>query len=126
MRQITEQEQQAYRLRHHDFDGLTTEETAEKMGVSERRVRKILENLQRKASQLFPILTPHQNLVYKMYVGRGISQPKIAELLGIKQQSVCETINRMRDNGMVIVEPEAMSRPVSYTSDMDTHVVRKF
>ena len=124
--QITRQEETAYRFRHHDFEGLTTIETAEKMGVSKRRVNKILEGLKRKCPQLFPILTPHQNLVYRMYVEQGISQPKIAKLLGVKQQAVCETINRMRDNGMVIVEPEAMSEVVPYNSEMDSYITRKF
>jgi len=125
-RQITKQEEQTYRFRHHDFGGLTTKETAVKMGVSKCRVNKVLRNLQRKAPQLFPILTPHQNLVYRMYVGHGLSQSKIAKLLGVKQQAICETINRMRANGVAIVEPEAISEVVSYNSEMDNYITRKF
>ena len=123
---ITEQEQQVYRCRHHEFEGLTEEETAERMGISKRRIRQLLESLQHKAPQLFPILTRHQFLVYDFYVGKGLSQDEIAKLLDTHQQDIYKTIQRMKDKGMPGLNLDNISNPVSYTSEMENHIEEKF
>ena len=123
---ITEQEQQAYRLRHHEFEGLTEAEAAEEMGINKPRVRQLLQSLKRKAPQLFPILTRHQFLVYDFYVGKGLSQKEIAKLFNITQQSIDETLQRMKDSGMPGIELEGMGDTISYTPEIENQIKQKF
>lgn len=125
-REITELEEQAYRLCHHDFDGLTVIEAAGKMGAFEHIVRRLLKSLKRKAPQLFPILTKRQFLIYKLRTEKGHTQQEIAGILQTTQSNVQEALDRMKDQGMPGLNVEGLGDTVSYDGSMDKHVKQRF
>lgn len=118
---ITEDEEWCYRLRHHDFAGLTTRETAKKMGITFEKVRRLLKSLKAKAPQLFPILTYRQQLIYWLHTYKGLSQHKIAKCLGTTQSNVSAILNRIQ-----ISEPSGFGDTVAYEEDMDSHIIYRF
>lgn len=125
-RLITKQEEQCYRLRHHDFGGLTTKETAEKMGISENTVRRLLKSVEVKAPQLFPVLTHTQHAVYSLYVEYGCTQRAIAIALDTAQSNIQAILDRIKKKGMPLLEPHGIGDMVAYENEMDAQVIHKF
>lgn len=123
---ITEQEEQVYRLRHHDFEGLTTQETAKKMKFSPRKIRQLLKSLKQKAPQLFPILTHRQHLIYELYINTGLSQHKIAKYLGTTQSNIWAILNRLKKKGMLFLKPLGSGDIIAYEKGMDNIILYKF
>lgn len=125
LRKITEQEEEAYKLRHHEFAGLTTKETAKIMKIAPETVRLLLKSVRAKIPQLFPILTHRQHIVYWLYVKRGLSQYKIADYLHIGQSSVWGILNRVKKKGIPILH-SGFGDTVAYEQGMDGHISHKF
>lgn len=123
---ITEDEARCYRLRHHDFVGLTTVETAEEMGITVERVRLLLKSLRAKAPHLFPILTHRQHLVYWLYVKKGIPMHKIATYLNTAYSNVWDLLHRAKQKGMPFLEISGFGDMASYEDGMDNHIIHKF
>lgn len=126
VRQVTKLEEQAYRLRHHDFEGLTMKETAERMDVSERTISRLLKNLKQKAPQLFPILTSQQFFIYNCYVGQGMTQQEIAKMLGKTRENITLMLQQMQDNGMPGIELKGMGDVKRFIPKMENHIKTKF
>lgn len=125
-RKISEQEEICYRLRHHNFEGLTTKETAKKMKISSTKVRLLLKSLRAKAPQLFPILTHRQWLVYWLYSITGLSQYEIAAYLKTTQSTIWGLLNRAKKKGMPFIKPVGLGNMVAYEKGMDDKIVCKF
>lgn len=123
---ITKNEIQCYRLRHHEFAGFTTMETAKIMKITSDRVRLLLKNLKAKAPQLFPILTYRQYLVYWLYTKKGLSRYKIAAYLGITYSNVWSLLNRAKKKGIPFLEPQGFGNIISYEEGMDNYISHKF
>ncbi len=87
-KRITKQMEICYKLRHHDFIGLTPEETAEIMGVSIRQVNRLMADMKRIASQLFPILTPAQSSLWSQWFDEGLTCYQIAENMGTTERTI--------------------------------------
>jgi len=113
-RHITEDEERCYRLRHHEFEGLTTKETAKKMKISVEKVRRLLKSLKAKVPQLFPILTFRQHLIYWLFTVKGLSQYKIAKYLNTTQSNVWAILKRAKKKGMPFLEPSVFGDMVAY------------
>lgn len=64
---ITEQEECAIRLCHHEHDGYPVDDAARVMGITPAKVKALLRSVKRKAPQLFPILTPRQRVILDSY-----------------------------------------------------------
>ena len=126
MRQITKQEEQAYRLCHHEFEGKTIKEAAVLMSIHVSKVRRLLKSMKRKSPQLFPILTKRQYMILKLYLGNGDSQQIIARKLKTTQSNIAATIQRMKEKGIEGLDISGVGNTVSYTPDMDKHVKQKF
>ncbi len=122
-RKITEQEERAYRLVHHDFEGKTVKEASEVMGVTSRQITRLLRSVKAKAPQLFPILTPKESAIYNMITKDGITEQQIALVSSISVKSIEKTIERIRSKGVVIPNVKA---PIRYTPGMDAHVKEVF
>lgn len=120
-RAITENEEKCYRLRHHDFAGLTTKETAKKMNITVEKVRLLLKSLKAKAPQLFPILTYRQQLIRWLYMDKGLPQHKIAKCLSTTQSNISVIIKRAQ-----IPEFSGFGNMVAYEQGMDNHIIYKF
>lgn len=122
-RAITEREQEAYQLRHHDFCGLTVKETAEKMGVTRFQVAHLLHSMKKKAPQLFPILTKQQVRTFELWL-RGDTIEDIAIEMGVMDKTV--------ENVMLTVKEKMGTRfpphntILSYTDSMEGNVKEKF
>lgn len=101
-RVITERQEEIYKLRHHDFGGMTTKQVAAMLGVHPKNVSRHMFAMQKIAPQLFPILTRRQTDIYHLFVHVGLKQKVIAGLLGISKSCVGVLIHRIRAKGMYI------------------------
>lgn len=101
-RHITHRQEQIYRMRHHDFDGLTTKQVAAMLGIHPKNVSCQMFKMQKIAPQLFPILTKRQADIYHMFTELGLEQKVIAGILGISKSCVGVLIHRMKHKGMYV------------------------
>jgi len=101
-RLISERQEQIYRMRHHDFDGLTTKQVATMLGITTHTVARHMWEMQKIAPQLFPILTKRQADIYHMFVNAGLEQKVIAGILDISKSCVGVLIHRVKDKGMYV------------------------
>lgn len=122
-RVITEQEEMAYRLCHHDFDKLTTSEAAQRMGLTVRQVQRLLKNVKSKAPQLFPILTYRQTLVKSLIDKHGLTHKRIAEIFGCSEGNIDKIVNILEVKGVHFEQPK---KTLSYENWMDSQVRRKY
>lgn len=101
-RLISERQEQIYRMRHHDFGGLTTKQVAAMLDVHPKNVSRHMWAMQKIAPQLFPILTKRQADIYHMFMNVGLEQKVIAGILGISKSCVGVLIHRLRKKGMYV------------------------
>jgi len=123
-RLITLRQEQALRLCHHDFEGLTQKEAAEKMNISQSALSGLLIRVKKVLPQYFPILTKLEAQIYYYYMVEGWSTEKITEHMEKSQRTVQLTLQRARDKGMFFTE--AKGRVLSYDPSMDAQVIHKF
>lgn len=121
---ITEQEEKAYRCRHHDFDAMTVKETADKMGISEMAVYRLIWSLKKKAPQLFPILTKRQAEIYDLWLSEGGDTTTVASRLSLSNKTVEEIIAVVKKKlGVKFPDHRNM---MQYTPKLDDQIVMKF
>ena len=121
---ITEKQEQALRLCHQDFDGLSQIEAAEKMGISRRAICKLLAAVEKVLPDYFPILTKYEAKIYHYYMVEGWPVKEIAEYMEKSQRTIQLTLRRARDKGMFF--SDVKGRVLSYDESMDAHVKQKF
>lgn len=121
---VTKREQEAYRLRHQDFKGLSVLKAAKRMGVSRQRVCQLLASLKKKEPQLFPILTQIQAKDYHLYVDQGWSMTEIAENTNRSVSAVSGSIAAAVEKGAP--KPTKKNRMSRYKPDMDGQIREKF
>lgn len=120
-RVITEQEERAIRLVHHDFDGYPIDDAARIMRITPKEVKALLKSVERKAPQLFPILTPRQQAILKLY-DQQLSRATVAESLGITIAALAKEVEFLREHRFLV--SEACERYVP--SKHDAQIVQKF
>ena len=123
-RLITEKQEQALRLCHQDFDGLSQDEAAKRMGISPAAIGKLLDRVKKVLPQYFPVLTKLEAKCYHLYMNEGWSVEEIAEYFGLTPDSVYKTLHRARDKGMHFTE--AKGRVLSYDESMDANIKEQF
>jgi len=101
-RYITHRQEQIYRMRHHNFAGLTTKQVAAMLGITTHSIARHMWEMQKIAPQLFPILTRRQADIYHMFVNVGLEQEVIARVLGISSNCVAMQIYRLKNKGMYV------------------------
>ena len=126
-RLITKRQEEIYRCRHHDFMGLTTEETATKLGISTHTVRAHLTTLKKIAPQLFPILSKENARIWRLWHENGLSCREIASRMRTTERAVIERLRRIKKNmnyhEVVMANPH---RAISLnTLDVDTVIVKQ-
>jgi len=123
-RVLTLREEQAIRLCHHDFQGLTQTEAAMKLGVSQQRLSQLLQTAEKKAPQMFPILPPLEGRVYKMVVEVGAKYEEIAKLLGVDLEAVYNAVRELKNKGFNLSRPTVER----FRKELDSHSLpeRKF
>ncbi len=122
-RLITEQEETAYRLCSQDFANLSKVEASKVMGVSVRRVQKLLANVQQKAPSLPIVLSRQQSVVQHCINDFGKTYEQTALILGITEAAVASTVKALKDKGVFL---EKRKRTVPYEKHMDSHVRETF
>ena len=124
-RHITHRQEQIYRMRHHDFAGLTTKQVANRLGVTPKCINSHMRKMQKIAPQLFPILTPRQMDIYVLREVMGMTHSEIGEYLGVTWQTAARTVHYMRKKGMYL-QPDCLHRVDTYSSWMDYKVKHRF
>lgn len=124
-RNLTEREEAIIRLVHHEFEGLSHEAAAARLGITRQGLEHHLQQIKKKAPSLFPILTKEQHIVYSFFQD-GLDKFQIAQLLFCTTKTI-DNIQaallkksfdcRIRRNGR---------KTVFYDPSMDNRVVRKF
>ena len=97
---ISKKEERAYRLCHHSFDGLSVSDAADVMRLTPRRVQQLLISLEKKAPQLFPILTLTQARDYHLYCDEGWTLKDIMFDTGRSISTISESIKAAIVKGM--------------------------
>ena len=92
---LSQLEEKVFRACHHDFGGLSIEEAAEKIGCLPGTVKLVLKRVEKKAKQLFPILTPQHRAILLMY-DKHMSRTSIAVALGVTEQKLHKEIAFLR------------------------------
>ncbi|MCK5611624.1 helix-turn-helix domain-containing protein [Candidatus Pacearchaeota archaeon] len=123
-RLITEKQEQALRLCHQDFDGLSPEEAAKRMNISPSAINRLLTKVKEIMPQYFSILTKLEAERYHLYMAKGWSVDEIAEHFGLTPNSIYKALQRARDKGMYFTE--AKSRILSYNESMDASIKQQF
>jgi DNA-binding NarL/FixJ family response regulator len=121
IRKITEQQEKAYRLVHHDFAGLSKEMAANLMKISVQAINRLLSEVKKAAPQLFPILTPEQAKVKRIY-DQGFSIDDIANQLNFKERRVQTILGQLRKLGAIAFSPKI----VSYRPHMDDEISERY
>lgn len=88
MRKITEKQEQAYRLCHHDFGGLFYKQAAVKMGITEIAVRKLLNRMRKIAPHLFPVLPLEHAQIWRLWQDAGLNCRDIASLKATTERAI--------------------------------------
>ncbi len=123
-RVITERQEQALRLVHHDLGGHTVQETAALMGITPAAVGRLLASVKKVLPQFFPVLTEQEAKCYHHLVVEDWSPSDIATNLDISIAAVYHTLERCKAKGKPF--PGSSGRVLSYQPDMDNRVKTKF
>ncbi len=113
-------EEKVLRACHHDFDGLSIEEAAEKLECPPEAIEHILKQIEKIAPQLFPILTPRHRAILLMY-DKHMSRASIAVALGVTEQELHKEIAFLRKHKFLW-----NCKVDQYDPLMDNQVKRKF
>ena len=129
-RLLTKRQEQALRLCHHDFDGLTQKAAAKIMGIAQKNVHQLLERVKKVLPQYFPIIMKQEAEIYCYYM-EGWSWDMIAEHLGLTKRAVYFTLGRARRKGMHFANPKGRvlsldQFKISNSDSWDEKVKRKF
>lgn len=124
-RKITEKQEQALRLCHHEFGGLTQAEAAEKMGITQPALSELLAAVKKVMPEWFPILTKFEAKCYHIYIDEGFTIPFVAVQVGKSQSAVYDALKRTRAKGQFF--PEAKRKVLQYNPSMhDNQIKQKF
>lgn len=122
-RNITEREEEAFRLVSGDFAGLSQEQAAKEMGVSVQRISELLQNVKTKTPQLFPMITKSEaNVLVRIREGQDDQYILRAEALTPAQ--LVRALRNLRAAGRI--EQAAKIKVLQYEAHMDAEIERKF
>jgi len=126
-RLITEKQEAVYRCRHHDFEGLTEEETAKKLEISIRMVQKHLTNLKKNTPQLFPILSKENAEAWgRWYVG-GQTCAEIAEIMGTTEKAILERLQHVKKKmGYTEIITANPNRAINIDAINENEIIHRF
>ena len=120
---LTDHEEEAYRWCHQDFEGLATAEAAEEMGMSQRRIQQLLQSVEQKCPQLFPVLTKYQDAIKSLINDGGLTFEQIAQLLNVSKYTVKNIVSTLKAKGIYL---EKRKPTLSYCKWMDGQIANKF
>jgi len=110
---------------HHGCEGLSALDAAKSLGITVQIVLMHLRNAEKKAPQLFPILTVKQAEILHLYTVEGWSVAMIAEVREISEATVRGYLRRLRDKG--VLHDDKPNRSLSFDeTTMSQYVVKKW
>ena len=122
---LNKQEALVVQACHHGLDALPAGEAAKKLDVSVRTIQRLLKSAEKKAPQLFPILSANQAQILHWYTVEGMSVSQIAMMKDVNESTVYATIAKLRDKK--VLNDDRPSRPVSFDeAAMSGSVVKKW
>ena len=121
---ITEKQETALKLCHHDFGGLSQAEAAKRMNISQSALSGLLARVKKVMPQYFPILTKLEAKCYHWYVNEGWPVSEIAECTGQSEDAIYKTLKRTKDKGMCFSKPKG--RILQYDPNMDAKIKQQF
>jgi predicted DNA-binding protein (UPF0251 family) len=95
-RRISKKMEEVYRLRHHDFEGLSEADAARAMNMKPDAVRRLMWEMCKIAPQLFPILAPAQARIWHLWHHEGMSISMIGEIMELSNNAVQKRLGRAR------------------------------
>ena len=119
-RLITEKQEQALRLCHHDFDGFSQAEAAKQMNISQSALNQLLIRVKKVMPQYFPILTKLEYKCYNLYMNEGWNVKTIAEHQLQTEDAICKALQRAYKKGMW--RPKAHGRIQSYDELQERYI----
>jgi len=122
-RLITKRQEQALRFCDQDFEGLTQEEAAEKMGVSHQAVSCLLAAVEKVLPDYFPILTKLEARAYHYYMVEGWEVNDIAEHIEKSPDAIYKALQGARAKGKFF---RGKGKMLQYRPWMDAQVEHKF
>ena len=122
---LSKKQIQAYQLVAGEFEGFSTTESAEFMGISVQAFNRLLKRAKKAVPSLFPLLSV-QEVDVKALLAIGYNNYDLANQLGVSLNRISQITNSLyaKRPGMV-----ANSQPVKivrYASHLDSQIVRKF
>ena len=120
---ITERQEEIYRMRHHDFGGMSTKQVAAMLGIAIQVVNGHMYKMRKIAPQLFPILSKRQTEILNLHLQFDMSPKEIGLRLGISDITVRGTLHKLRHPNIFV--PGKKGTPVEYETWMDFNVKRK-
>lgn len=123
-RLITERQEQALKLCHHDLGGLTQTEAAEEMDISQPALSELLTAVRKVLPQYFPILTKLEMKCYHYYMVEGWPVGDIVQYMNKPACAIYDALQRVRTKGKYF--PEAKRKILSYDPSMDINVKQRF
>ena len=87
-RLITKKQEEIFKLCHHDFEGLSQTEAAERLGITQSAVLQALACVEKVLPQFFPILTKQEAQIYHYYMAEGWEVDEISEYTGLTHNAV--------------------------------------
>jgi len=92
---LSHYEETIIRWHHHDFAGLSLEETAHRVFSTVPELKQKLREIKRKAPSLFPILTPQHRAILLMY-DKHMDRTSIAAALNITERKLNKEVTFLR------------------------------
>lgn len=120
---LTDKQVQAYRLVSGEFEGLSTDEAAKRMGISPQAVNRLLNRAKKSCPKLFPLLTKQEADVKALHK-LGWPNEDVADKLQVSLSRVSQITGSI--NGK---QGTACGRPIkmlTYHVGMDNQIREKF
>lgn len=121
-RLLTKRQEEIFKLCHHDFEGLSQTEAAERLGISQKIISIALKRIKKVAPQLFPILTKLEAKAYHYFMDEGWGVTEIAEYLNSSEDKISNAIRRAKDKKESLTTSDF--RIVSYDDESMAHLVK--
>ncbi len=121
---LTERQIKAYMLISGEFQGLSTSDAAEEMGITIQTFNQLIRWAERACPQIFPMLTKQEADVLAL-LDLGYSNYDLANQLGVNLSRISQIKASLHDKGRGV----ASSKPVTilqYAPHMDIDIKEKF
>jgi len=121
---LTKTEAQVIQHVHHGLMALSTEEASIRLGMRPDTVRYHLRNAEKKAPELFPILTRIQAEILHSYSVEGCTVAQLAIMREVSENTIREHLRKLRKKG--VLNDDKPNRPCRFEDWMSDKVSHKW